>query len=154
MANRTYHPRLVLVDGYRVRDHPIYVVWADMLSRCENPKNSAFENYGARGIRVCPRWYHFRNFAADMGIPKAGLTIERVDNSKGYEPGNCRWATKKEQQRNRNQGAIRHADPCGDIETPGVEALAVKEAQQAPRHHGQHAQPKWDFVHEGFLGGC
>ena len=92
--NRTYHPRGLLVDGYQV--------WANMLDRCTNPKNKSYPNYGGRGIAVCPRWYHFRNFAEDMGIrPDRVLTIERVDNSKGYDPSNCRWDTRSNQCVNR-----------------------------------------------------
>ena len=102
--NRTYHPRGVLVDGYAVREHPSYMVWADMLSRCENPSSPGYENYGGRGIRVCRRWYHFRNFAADMGIrPDDALTIERRDNNQGYEPGNCQWETRSNQCVNRRK---------------------------------------------------
>jgi len=71
-----------------------------MRARCNNPKNEKYPSYGAKGIKVCDRWSVFANFLADMGNRPRGHTIDRIDGSKGYEPGNCRWATPKQQQRN------------------------------------------------------
>lgn len=83
---------------------PEYVVWASMLSRTRYPSHGSFANYGAKGIGVCDRWQEFVHFFADMGPrPSPAHSIERVDNDRGYEPDNCRWATLQEQRRNMRQ---------------------------------------------------
>jgi len=78
-----------------------YRAWISMKSRCNNPRSRNYGNYGGRGISICDRWKSFGNFIADMGEVKKGLSIDRIDNNKGYTPSNCRWATAKEQSRNR-----------------------------------------------------
>lgn len=81
----------------------LYWVWSAMIQRCYNLKNKSFENYGGRGIKVCPRWRDsFENFLTDMGPTyMAGLSIDRYpDNDGNYEPDNCRWATRKQQNNN------------------------------------------------------
>lgn len=83
-------------------------IWAGLISRCENPKNHAYKWYGGRGIRVCVRWKEsFEAFLADMGPrPSKKHSVDRIDNDKGYSPGNCRWATTAEQHRNRSDNVV------------------------------------------------
>ena len=103
---------------------PEHGVWAGMWQRCTNPKHKSYEGYGARGITVCDRWKSFENFYADMGErPSKNLSIERRDNDKGYEPGNCYWATWKEQNLNKRP----RKDKAKALK--GIEAILEKEYQ-------------------------
>ncbi len=79
----------------------LYWVWADMIGRCQNPNHKAFKNYGGRGVSVCPRWKLFVHFAADMGTRPPDGMLDRINNDANYEPGNCKWSTRKEQNSNR-----------------------------------------------------
>lgn len=78
-----------------------YKSWSGMKRRCFNPDSDDYKNYGARGITVCERWMDFAKFYEDMGECPKGMTIDRVDTDGDYEPGNCRWADKATQSRNR-----------------------------------------------------
>jgi len=97
-----------VTHGHSPRGKPTrtYICWAHIKARCFNPKDHHFPIYGGRGIAVCERWLNFENFLADMGEKPQGMTIERIDNNKDYEPGNCRWATTKEQNRNKRNNRI------------------------------------------------
>lgn len=86
-----------------VRRTRTYRSWQAMKERCTNPSNTSYERYGAVGVTVCARWFSsFENFLDDMGECPAGLSIDRIENSKGYEPGNCRWGTADQQSQNRS----------------------------------------------------
>lgn len=104
------------------RSTPIYTVWCGILTRCRNPKSTAFHEYGARGITVCERWLKFENFLEDMGDRPEGMTVERIDNNGSYSKNNCRWASPLEQGRNRrNNHVLTHKG-----ETMPVSAWAEK----------------------------
>lgn len=80
---------------------PEYQSWHSMLRRCHWPSHKDYKNYGGRGITVCKAWWDFDAFLRDMGKRPEGTTLERKDNSLGYFPANCRWATFLEQNFNR-----------------------------------------------------
>lgn len=95
-----------------------YFIWNGMVDRATNPNDSEWDDYGGRGITICEHWRKFENFLADMGPRPRGLTLDRKDNDRGYlcpkcfpPEGNCRWATRSEQNRNRRpETFVRHSE--------------------------------------------
>jgi hypothetical protein len=93
---------LNFIHGHTTKTSSAYGRWNAMKQRCTNPKHKRFADWGGRGITVCERWNDFLNFLADMGEPPSPeLTIDRIDNDKGYSKGNCQWATRLQQTYNR-----------------------------------------------------
>ncbi len=80
-----------------------------MIARCYRQSSGNYSRYGGAGIQVCARWALFSNFLADMGERPLGTTLDRLDNDKGYEPGNCRWATPAQQAQNRRSTKMSRA---------------------------------------------
>lgn len=86
----------------------LHTIWVEMRRRCNNHKDSAYVNYGGRGITVCNEWERFEPFmewAIKEGY-RESLSLDRVDNDKGYEPGNCRWATRIDQGNNKRNNVV------------------------------------------------
>lgn len=104
---RTREVHAIMVEGKPITEHPLYKTWHNMISRCTNPNYPGYSSYGARGIHVCHRWQlpngeGLSNFANDMGAkPSAQHTLERGCNDDGYGPGNCIWAPRAVQDRNK-----------------------------------------------------
>lgn len=85
---------------------PEYRAWIHMISRCENPNDISYKNYGGRGITIDPEWrVSYLQFISDMGLrPSERHSLDRINNNGNYEKANCRWATASEQARNRRKG--------------------------------------------------
>ena len=98
------------IHGDTTRISRLYRIWANMKARCGNPNNDRFHDYGARGITVCDEWddyLTFKRWAMSNGY-EDHLTIDRVDNDKGYSPDNCRWVNRYTQQNNMRSNTIIH----------------------------------------------
>lgn len=112
-----------------------------MKSRCLNKNNERYADYGGRGITICKRWLKYSNFLEDMG-PKQNkdLSLERLNNNKGYNKSNCKWATRKEQCNNRRTSRFINID--GTIKTLAqwCEMSEVKDSTIRQRYYGY----KWD----------
>jgi hypothetical protein len=88
-----------------VKNHYLYGTWRGMMTRCFNKSHKSYENYGGRGIEVCPQWHDSKVFLefcdTVLGQRPEGHSLDRIDNDKGYFPGNVRWASAKDQANNR-----------------------------------------------------
>lgn len=85
---------------HKLSSHPLYHTWENMRARCNNPNNTGYRWYGARGIKVCKKWNDFAKFVKDIGEKPEGMTLDRIDNNGNYEPDNVRWVNQVKQGRN------------------------------------------------------
>lgn len=139
-CKRSESRRLASTASGRMRDgkpSTEFYIWQTMLQRCHNPRYRWFKNYGGRGITVCARWRKsFDAFFADMGPRPAGMSLDRVNNMKGYSPANCRWATGREQCNNKTNNRI--------LEFRGLRLTLTQMAE----HHGLTRHQLWQRLHE------
>jgi hypothetical protein len=110
-----------------------YKIWSCMRARCENPNHNHYSYYGGRGIAVCEQWKNFEGFLADMGEAPSGMTIERVDNDRGYEPGNCRWASRADQNRNTRRNRLLTYDGASLTISEWARRIGINEQTIASR---------------------
>ena len=107
-------------------DTPTYRSWLKMRQRCFDSASLQYPYYGGRGITICARWSDFVSFLADMGERPEGRTLDRIEVNGNYEPGNCRWATRTEQARNRRDTVILEHDGLRLTISEWAERLGVK----------------------------
>lgn len=95
--------RVNRIVGYKnnITRDPMHHIWYNMMNRCYNPNYKNFKNYGGRGIGVCKHWHNIENFVRDMSPRPEGLTIDRINNDRGYSKENCRWVDWKTQANNK-----------------------------------------------------
>jgi len=92
---------------HNLSGHPLYFVWYMMMTRCYNPKFQDYHNYGGRGIEVCAEWFDILKFIDDMSFGyKKGLQLDRIDNNKWYSKCNCKWSTRKQNNRNKRNNIL------------------------------------------------
>lgn len=107
--------------------HPLNAIWRGMKRRCNNTSNPSYQRYGAKGIRVCEEWNDFEpfyNWAISNGWVN-GLSIDRIDNNRGYSPDNCRWVTLKDQSRNRTNNVFITVNGITKLQVDWAEFLGL-----------------------------
>lgn len=119
-----------------------YEAWSGMRKRCTNPRSQDFAHYGGRGITICARWSNFAFFREDMGDCPPGMTLERNNVNRGYGPENCRWASRKDQSRNRRDTIMLTKDGQTKCLAEWAELLGLKAATIHMRLHRGWSQER------------
>lgn len=133
------HPNFRHGHALKGRRSGTYKSWRSMRKRCLTPSGSDYPAYGAKGISICSRWDRFQNFLADMGERPEGMSLERINNDGNYEPSNCKWATRREQARNRKHcrfleyhGERKTLSEWAELRGMGAETLRFRLARGWP----------------------
>lgn len=147
-------PNYTITHGHtrNYRSTPTWRSWSSMRQRCTNKNLPHYRHYGGRGITVCERWSVFENFLADMGERPHGTSIDRIDKDGNYEPGNCRWASNRQQQVNsRNARMLTYqgetmcitdwAKRLGLLQQGLSERLKVMSVEEALSHPKTYGSP-------------
>lgn len=120
----------------KLHEDPLYKVWTSMKQRCYNKNNKCYKQYGKSGITVCKEWIHnfnnFKNWSIENGYKK-GLSIDRINSTKGYYPDNCRWIPISEQPKNRKTNV--YVNYNGEIITVKEFSNKTKYTYNAIMHH-------------------
>lgn len=114
----------------------IYRSWSGMKTRCLNPNNFKYKDYGGRGITICPRWFKFDNFYKDMqGSWEEGLSIDRVDNSRGYYKENCQWSNDFQQANNKRNSRVLTYNGVSKTLSEWARDLGLNQSTLSMRYH-------------------
>jgi len=166
--SRTWREKMASRPPVKRKKTPEYQVWTSAKGRCSRKNGKYWNRYGGRGIAMCDKWRRsFGAFLADMGRrPSPQHSLDRINNDGNYEPGNCRWATRREQMQNRSDNSRVTIGGETLVVTEWTRRLGIYEHLAAVYrriHHGwdpvkalktpfQISRPRTQFVHDGIVG--
>lgn len=127
-----------------------YRIWEAMKYRCTNPSCKAFKDYGGRGITVCQKWMKFDGFFDDMGLRPTGKTLDRIDNNAGYSKENCRWASMREQSRNRRSNKFITAFGITLLVSDWADGLGIQRSRFSVQMKKRVNIEEWLKVYTGY----
>lgn len=127
-----------------MKNTPTWISWRAMKARCLNKKDPFYHAYGGRGIKICERWLTFTNFFSDMGLRPKNTSLDRIDCDGNYEPGNCRWADKYVQAKNKRE-IPRHNEQMTNVRSEVIKNFNGN-LNLAAKHLGINYSTLWAFV--------